>query len=137
MTFYSKKLKLNNYVKKEEYDFLLRCYEIINPTDLSSIGFDSIANVFGTGALNPDKAITRAEVVALMDAFLDSSTDSSISFSDVNWSTNFRSSIEKAAANGLINGYPDGTFRPNSSITRAEMAAILGRYITGNVYSIN
>lgn len=122
---------------KEEYDFLLRCYEIINPTDLSSIGFDSIANVFGTGALNPDKAITRAEVVALMDAFLDSSTDSSISFSDVNWSTNFRSSIEKAAANGLINGYPDGTFRPNSSITRAEMAAILGRYITGNVYSIN
>ena len=122
---------------KEEYDFLLRCYQIINPSDLSSIGFDALSDVFGTGALNPDKAITRAEVVALMDMFLDSSTDSSISFSDVNWSTNFRSSIEKAAANGLINGYPDGTFRPNDSITRAEMAAILGRYISRNVYSMN
>lgn len=122
---------------KEEYDFLLRCYQIINPSDISAMGFDSVSDVFGVGALNPDKAITRAEVVALMDVFLDSDEYSSISFSDVNRNTKFRSSIEKATANGLIKGYPDGTFRPENKITRAEMAVILGRYISGNVYSMN
>ena len=101
------------------------------------MGFETIANVFGAGNMYMNKAITRAEVVALMDIFLDDISDSSISFSDVKWSTNFRSSIMKAASNGLINGYPDGTYRPNNAITRAEMAVILGRYISGNVYTLN
>ena len=34
----------------------------------------------------------------------------------------------------VINGYKDGTFKPNNPITRAEMAVILGRYISGNIY---
>ena len=100
------------------------------------MGFDEIIQIFGLGNFYMNKAITRAEVVAMMDIFLDATTDSSISFSDVKRSTNFRDSIIKAASNGLINGYPDGTYRPNNPITRAEMAVILGRYISGNIYTI-
>ena len=121
---------------KDEYDYLLRCYQVRNPGDRSAMGFDSIIEVFGVGNFYMNKAITRAEVVALMDIFLDEVYDSSISFSDVKWSTNFRDSIMKAASNGLINGYPDGTYKPNNPITRAEMAVILGRYISGNVYTL-
>lgn len=125
-----------NHWSVDEYDYLLRCYQTRNPSDRSAMGFDEIIKVFGVGNFYMNKAITRAEAVALMDLFLDDVSDSSISFSDVKWSTNFRNSIMKAAANGLINGYPDGTYRPNSPITRAEMAVILGRYISANVYGI-
>lgn len=31
---------------------------------------------------------------------------------------------------GLMNGYPDGTFRPNQPVTRAELAAVIGKLIT-------
>ena len=125
-----------NHWSKDEYDYLLRCYQARNPSDRSAMGFDEIIQIFGLGNFYMNKAITRAEVVAMMDIFLDATTDSSISFSDVKRSTNFRDSIIKAASNGLINGYPDGTYRPNNPITRAEMAVILGRYISGNIYTI-
>lgn len=121
---------------KDEYDYLMRCYQVRKPSDRSAMGFDTITDIFGIGNFYMNKAITRAEAVALMDIFLDNISDSSISFSDVKWSTNFQSSILKAASNGLINGYPDGTYKPNNPITRAEMAVILGRYISGNIYRV-
>lgn len=125
-----------NHWSKEEYDYLLRCYQTVNPGDKSAMGFESIVSVFGAGNMYMNKAITRGEVVALMDLFLDDVYDYSISFSDVKSTTNFRSSILKAASNGLITGYPDGTYKPNNPITRAEMAVVLGRYISTNVYTI-
>jgi hypothetical protein len=42
----------------------------------------------------------------------------------------------KASSLGLIVGYPDGTFRPNAPITRAEMAVVLNRYLTNNNYTL-
>ena len=80
-----------------------------------------------------NKPITRAEVVAMMDPFIDDLDTSGCELTDIN-SSKFRSSILKAYASGLVNGYPDGTFKPNNPITRAEMAVILGRYISGNIY---
>ncbi|MBQ9280272.1 MAG: S-layer homology domain-containing protein [Clostridia bacterium] len=122
-----------NHWSKPEYDYLLRCLDLVTPSDVSSIGFDAITDVFGVGVLEMDKPITRAEVVALMDTFL-ANVSEDTSFTDVSWSTKFRSSIMKAYANGLINGYPDGSFKPNNPITRAEMAAVLNRYIKGKTY---
>lgn len=120
---------------KQDYDFLMRCYHAINPGDPSSMGFDDMTDVFGVGALNPNKAITRAEVVALMNEFLDDGYES-INFTDVSIFTPFYSSIMQAASIGLIVGYPDGTFRPNAPITRAEMAVVLDRYMTNNNYTL-
>ena len=88
--------------------------------------YDNLAEVFGT-SLDMNKAITREEVVALMDCFL-KYEGSDANFTDLGNSA-FETSILKAYESGLINGYPDGTFRPNNPITRAEMAVILNRYI--------
>ena len=37
--------------------------------------------------------------------------------------------IEEAAEKGYFEGYPDGTFKPEETVTRAELAAVLDRYI--------
>lgn len=111
---------------KEEYDYLMRCYQAVDPSDIVSMGYYNLAEVFGT-SLDMNKAITREEVVALMDCFL-KYEGSDANFTDLGNSA-FETSILKAYESGLINGYPDGTFRPNNPITRAEMAVILNRYI--------
>ncbi len=121
---------------KEDYDYLLRCYQMRKPSDIASLGFDAITDVFGVGTFNMNKAITRAEAVALIDLFLDDSYDD-MDFSDVSYSYQFRDSIMKASSNGIVNGYPDGTFRPNNSISRAEAAVILGRFITNDIYTMS
>ncbi|MBR4110780.1 MAG: S-layer homology domain-containing protein [Clostridia bacterium] len=118
---------------KEEYDFLMRCYHAVDPQDLASMGYYNIANVFGS-TLNMNKSITREEVVALMDAFL-KYEGTGVDFTDIAKSS-FKQSIIKAYESGLINGYPDGTFRPDNPITRAEMAVILNRYIGEYEYVI-
>lgn len=121
-----------NHWSKEDYDFLMRCYQFRTPSDIMSAGFNNIVDVFGTNA-DLNVAITRGEVVALMDMFMDDAvfTDG---FADVDVNTRFYNSINKAYSTGLIEGYPDGTFRPYNTITRAEMATILGRYVAGNSY---
>lgn len=117
---------------KEEYDYLMRCYQAITPSDIASAGFYNIVEVFGEGKFDMNKPITRAEVVALMDIFL-SEDNTSSKLKDIS-GHKFESSIIKSYNSGLIVGYPDMTFRPNNSITRAEMAVILERYIGNEIF---
>ena len=49
-------------------------------------------------------------------------------FSDVAPGAYYASAVSWASANGIVNGYTDGTFRPNNLITREQMAAFLYRY---------
>ncbi len=119
---------------KDDYDYLMRCYQAITPSDIASAGFYNIVDIFGEGRLNMNKAITRAEVVALMDIFLmDDNTPTKLV--DIR-GNKFQNSIIKAYNNGIIVGYPDMTFRPNNGITRAEMAVVLERYIGNGIYNI-
>ena len=122
-----------NHWSKDDYDYLMRCYQAITPSDIVSAGFYNIAEVFGEGTFNMNKAITRGEVVALMDVFLpdDYTSPRLIDIAG----KRFENSIIKAYNKGLIIGYPDRTFRPNNNITRAEMAVILERYIGNEVYN--
>lgn len=133
MVYYYQDYDKTHY-SKADYDYLMKCFAILDDaSDISALGFNQITNVFGTGRLNMNKPITRAEVVALLDAFIGDIDVEDASFKDI-WNSNFRYSILKAYSSGLINGYPDGTFRPNNPITRAEMAVILDRYIKGKIY---
>ena len=117
-----------NHYSKQEYDFLMRCLEEVKPYDSKfAVGYGAMDEIFGS-RLEANKAITREEVVALMDSFLRYPADGSAKFSDM-YSSKFVNSISKAYTNGLINGYNDGTFRPKKSITRAEIAVILDRYV--------
>lgn len=77
----------------------------------------------------PDRDITRAEFAALLVRSLGVSLNGSAvgKFSDVGSADWYASVVGAASDAGLINGYPDGTFGPNRSITRAEMAAMMVR----------
>lgn len=55
--------------------------------------------------------------------------DMSMRFKDVNTEHWAYEAIEKLAEQGIINGYSDGTFKPDEPVTRAELATMLDRYI--------
>ncbi|GLI51487.1 hypothetical protein TSYNTROOL_15730 [Tepidanaerobacter syntrophicus] len=85
------------------------------------------------GNLNLDKPITRAEALAIIIRIsgLETSADlmkGQTKFADVNadpslqWATGY---INLGVGQGIINGYPDGTFRGNANVTYAEMAKML------------
>ena len=79
------------------------------------------------GTFRPNADITRAELATIIARFakLDVNTKT---FSDItgHWA---QKNIELAAGNGWINGYTDGTFRPNKSIIRAETFAMINRVL--------
>ena len=77
---------------------------------------------------DPNAAITRAEFATLFARFDESGAAAEGGFSDIanHWA---RESIERAAALGWINGYEDGTFRPDNAITRAEAMTMINRVL--------
>ncbi len=89
------------------------------------------------GTFAPDKTISRAAFTKIVvetyfgASFADSCAVSSISFSDVPANAWFSSYICVAAQEGLIKGYPDGTFRPGDNINVAEAAKIISAYRKG------
>lgn len=87
------------------------------------------------GTFQPNKSITRAELATIIARFakLDVNTKT---FSDINghWA---QKNIELAAGNGWINGYEDGTFRPNNNITRAETFAMINRVLDRQTESVS
>ena len=115
------------HYSKADYDYLMRCLELEKPYDKFAIGYYAMSSIFGN-SLDMNRPITREEVVALMDAFLKYDADETVSFNDID-NSRFKSSILKAYSNGLIKGYEDGSFKPNGTITRAEIAVILDRYV--------
>ena len=79
-------------------------------------------------SFDPDASITRAEFAAICARFNTKPVENNGSFSDISghWAEN---EIERAAAFGWISGYPDGTFRPDARITRAEAMTMINRVL--------
>lgn len=77
---------------------------------------------------DPDASITRAEFAAICARFNTKPVENSGSFSDISghWAEN---EIKRAAAFGWISGYPDGTFHPDTRITRAEAMTMINRVL--------
>ena len=87
---------------------------------------DHIAYLSGypDGTFGPDRNMTRAEVAQMFYALLnDQNVPATVSFSDVPDGAWYADAVETLASLGMFTGYPDGTFHPNSTITRAEFAA--------------
>ena len=78
------------------------------------------------GNFRPNEPITRAEFARAL-AGIDKKSDRVASFTDVK-GHEFEDAINQAFGNGHIVGYPDGTFRPDGAITRAEAVTILNHY---------
>lgn len=108
------------------------------PSDLNIT--DHFAYVIGypDGTVRPDGNVTRAEVATIFFRMLKDDarekywkTDNR--YSDVKSTDWFNNAISTLSNMGIIDGYPDGTFRPNAGITRAEFAKIAVSFFKDNV----
>ncbi len=99
---------------------------------------------YSDGTIRPNNTITRGEAASMIFRLLTPEARDRIftktnSFSDVNVGYAHNNAISSLAKAGIINGYDDGTFRPNATITRAQFCAIIGRmfsveYIGSNIF---
>ena len=88
-----------------------------------------------SGMFRPDDNITRAEFVSMAARVigLDTSGTFNIIFSDVKSFDWFYADVYAAAKNGIVKGYGDGSFKPNSPITRQEISFIIGSLLEKNI----
>ncbi len=98
---------------------------------------DSVAYVFGRGLMNgvtgdsfaPDEPVSSGMLVTILHRMAGSpAAEAALSFQDVEPGSYCEAPVSWAAGAGIVNGYPDGTFLPENSVTREQMAAILYRY---------
>lgn len=131
------KISFKNEVKGDSkygvtYTVTVTRYTDVAP-ELQKSG-DHMAYVVGypDGTVRPTNNITRAEVATIFYRLLTEESQNyyraqSNNFSDVNEGDWFNEAVSTMAAAGIVNGYPDGTFRPNNPVSRAEFAAIATR----------
>lgn len=98
-------------------------------------GEDHYAYLLGyeDGTVRPNGSISRAEVATVLfrllkdDVRMQSLTKDN-AYSDVSDTAWYAAAVSTLSKMGVISGYPDGTFRPNAPITRAEFAAMIARF---------
>lgn len=84
----------------------------------------------GNGKFEPNTTITRAMVTQVFRMISkDKAVGSSVSFADVNTNNWFADPVQWASNNGLVAGYPDGSFKPNQKLTYEEFASLLDRLL--------
>ena len=85
------------------------------------------------GTVRPGGSITRAEATTIFFRLLTEESRSQFwatenRYSDVSAGQWYNNAVSTMTRAGIVNGYPDGTFRPNAPITRAEMAKIIALF---------
>ena len=117
---------------REQYWATTNAYSDIKSGDwynnaISTLSNAGIVSGYPDGTFRPNAPITRAEMSKIIALFakLDKTTDR---FSDIagHWAEAY---IKLAAGNGWIEGYPDGTFKPQQNITRAETVTMINRVL--------
>ena len=76
------------------------------------------------GTVGPDKTITRAEAATMFYNLLADKTGDAKTFTDIPANQWYAKAVMTLAGKGVISGYPDGTFKPDASITRAEFVTM-------------
>jgi hypothetical protein len=105
------------------------------PLDLVT---DHIAYIEGypDGTVQPEGNITRSEVATMIYRLLTEDRRMEIftsegNYSDVDVANWFNKAVASMTVGEYVNGYPDGSFKPNQAITRAEFVAIVVRFLEG------
>jgi hypothetical protein len=96
---------------------------------------DHIKYIYGypDGLIKPERALTRAEASAVFFRLLSEGYRAGVikhtnSFADVESGSWYNTEVSTLVGIGILEGYPDGSFRPNERITRAELASISVRF---------
>ena len=94
---------------------------------ISTLSNAGIVTGYNDGAFRPNQPITRGEMAKIIANFANLNKGTK-SFTDLSghWSKTY---VELAAGNGWIAGYPDGSFRPDQKITRAETVTMINRVL--------
>ena len=84
-------------------------------------------NGYDDKTFRPNNSITRAEFIKIFNKYFELDNKSGKTFNDTSthWA---KDEIDIAVTHGVINGYPDKTFRPNEPITREEAAKVISNY---------
>ncbi|MEK4047759.1 S-layer homology domain-containing protein [Paenibacillus sp. FSL H8-0048] len=100
--------------------------------DVNDMGSRLVASGTKPEVFEPQRNITRAEFTAMLARALGIVTHDErlVTFSDVSAGGWYGLELQVATRNGLITGYPDGTFRPDNNISRQEAMAIVSRAIS-------
>lgn len=101
-----------------------------NPSTVSQNVYQAYIQGYSDQTFRPNQKVTRAEMASMLSRVMTHSTteQKTIMYSDVPSSLWAHKAIQDVQINGLMNGLPDGTFKPNQAITRAEMATIISRW---------
>ena len=99
-------------------------------TSVSYLADNFILNGYLDKTFKPENYITRAEFAKIIISATDTYNDAAISsFSDVSVDDWYYPYISTAYNLGYIKGYPDGSFRPDDNVTRADICAIVNRVL--------
>ena len=92
---------------------------------LDTVNHTAYLSGYPDGTFGTDKNMTRAEVAQMFYALLlDKDVEITTSFSDVPADAWYAKAVNTLSSLGMLGGYPDGTYRPDAPITRAEFAAV-------------
>ena len=119
---------------REEYWSTVSGYTDVKAGDWYNNAISTLSNLgvitgYEDGTFRPNASISRAEFVTIATRFFDYTAEYEGTFSDVSYSSWYADFVQAAVDMGLVNGYENGTFRPNASITRAEAVAIVNRVL--------
>ena len=93
------------------------------------------------GQYAPTRSITRAELATILARVAAKRglalSDEAVSFSDVAEDMWYCATVQQAARYGLVTGYPDGAFRPEATVTRAEAVTMVNRLLARNAKSLS
>jgi len=95
---------------------------------VESMGAKHVINGYPDGTFLPEKAVTRVEFAKMVvEAMGYEAVEYAGAFPDVSEGDWYAGYVATAEANGIVLGYPDGTFKPNQKISRLVMATMLSR----------
>lgn len=98
---------------------------------VNDMGSRMVIEGAGNGLFYPDRDMTRAEFAAIIVRALGLKPENGTSvFLDVKESDWYSSAVHTAYAYGLVDGFDDGTFRPNDKVTREQAMVILSKAMT-------
>ena len=96
---------------------------------MSLLAARGILDLQRDGTIQPEAALSRGQFILMLTRVFPELEEGSCAYADVPPSGPWYEAVAKATAQGWINGFPDGTFRPLDTLTRAQAAAVLNRVL--------
>ena len=92
---------------------------------INSAAAVGIISGYPDGTFKPDNKITREEIMLMISRLTQTEGNGNTNFKDIKSSYKYAKELSKVTGDGIINGYPDGSFKPSANTTRAEAMTMI------------